>query len=666
MATTIRSTALDFTSIKNNLKTYLANSEEFKDYNFEASGLSNILDVLAHNTHVNSLVANFALNESFLGTAQLRSSVVSLAEGVGYVPDTVTSSQANVRVFFTTSTSPREAIIPLPAFTKFSTSVDDISYTFQTIETYYATDDGTGFYDFKTSDGSNSLTLYEGTRKTKTFLVGEYIDNPVYIIPDTTIDADTAIVRVYTSSTSSFSTVYQNIQNATSISASSTIYILKEAPNGFYELSFGDGATFGIAPAAGSRIEVDYISTKGAVANGAVLFSPVAQLTSGNVTETLSATTITGSVGGDSKESIESIRKNAPFRYATQNRMVTSEDYASLILRNFSTLIKDIIAWGGQDDLSPEFGAVFVSILFEDNVNTDTQAATKLKIIDLANQLSIISFNLRFSDPVTTFIEQDTYFQFNPNLTDETINSTQDSIRDIVAAYFAEATGKFGQAYRRSNLLAKIDEYSGAVLSSRADVRMQQRFTPTSPNLISVINSLTNNVLSDTQLNYVVELVTQKKYNNAASYLTTNNLATSNYTVVRATLAGTSINNSTKLRFPAGIAAPDDDTYIVSSNPFTFDGQLCILSNKLSSNTIQILNAARTDVIKDNVGSYDAGSGIVDINYFNPSSISGGQTQIKLSVVPANQSALAPLRNDLLVFDPDRSKSTGITVTANN
>jgi len=77
MATTINSTALDFENIKSNLKTYLQNTTEFADYDFEASGLSNILDVLAYNTHVNGLTTNFALNESFLGTAQLRSSVVS-------------------------------------------------------------------------------------------------------------------------------------------------------------------------------------------------------------------------------------------------------------------------------------------------------------------------------------------------------------------------------------------------------------------------------------------------------------------------------------------------------------------------------------------------------------------------------------------------------------
>lgn len=666
MATTIRSSALDFNNIKNNLKTYLANQDEFRDYNFEASGLSNILDVLAYNTHLNALIANFALNESYLGTAQLRSSVVSLAEGVGYIPDTDTAAQARIRVSFTTTTTPRDTIIALPAYTKFTSTVDDIIYTFQTIETYYATDDGTGFYEFKTAAGSNQIPIYEGTLRTKTFIVGEYEDNPVYIIPETNLDADTVSVNVYESASSSVATTYNNILNATTISALSTVYVLKETPNGFFELSFGDGETFGVAPSAGNRIQVQYIATNGAVANGASLFTPSAELTSGGVTTSLNVTTFVSSVGGDVKESIESIRQNAPFQYATQNRMVTAEDYSSLILRNYSTLIKDIVSWGGEDALDPEFGAVFVSILFEDDVSAATQDNTKLQILDLAQQLSIVSFNLRFADPITTYIELDTFYQFNPKLTDLTLNAINDRVRDTIQSYFDTYTGKFKLSFRRSNLLTDIDEVSNAVLSSRANVRMQQRFTPSAPNLISVINGLALGTLTDTQINQIVFYVTRKRFNEAANYMVNNNLTADNYTTVRSALASTAVTNNQRLKFPVSIAVPDDDQYIITSNNFTYNGINCTLKNKLSSNTIQIVNAAGTSVVVDNIGSYDPGTGIVTINYFNPSTIAGGETQIKLAAVPSNQSAISPTRNDLLVYDPNRSAVTAVVVSATN
>ena len=53
MTTTIKSSQLDFDTIKTSLKDYLKAKNEFSDYNFEGSGLSNILDVLAYNTHLN-------------------------------------------------------------------------------------------------------------------------------------------------------------------------------------------------------------------------------------------------------------------------------------------------------------------------------------------------------------------------------------------------------------------------------------------------------------------------------------------------------------------------------------------------------------------------------------------------------------------------------------
>lgn len=667
MVTTIKSSALDFNNIKSNLKDYLANRDEFKDYNFEASGLSNILDVLAYNTHLNALIANFALNESYLPTAQLRSSMVSLAEGVGYVPDTKTASQARVRLTLSSSAAGRSTSITLPAYTKFTTTVDDVTYTFQTVSSHVANDDGTGFYEFKTSDDSNRIPIYEGTLKTKTFLVGEYEDNPVYIIPDDTIDADTVTVKVYQSASSLESTTYQNITGVTTISANSTIYILKEAPNGYFELSFGDGETFGIAPSAGNKIEVQYLSTKGAEANGATTFTPVAQYSDGTITADVNVVTYVNSIGGDEKETIESIRKNAPFQYATQNRMVTAADYSSLILRNYSTLIQDIASWGGEEALKPEFGAVYVSIQFEDDVTASTIANTKQSIRTLADQLSIVSFNIRFVDPIETFVEMDTFFQFNPKLTDLTLPAIQDRVNTVITDYFAENTGGFTQAFRRSNVLSEVDDASAAILSSRANVRMQQRFIPTTPSLISVVNSLLTNpdTTSQAEFDKIVELVVDQRYRDAANFMINQDLTGENFTVVEEKLSSTKLRNNQQLQFPVSIAAPDDNEYIITSNEFVYQAQTCTLRNKLSSNIIQIVGVGGA-IIVDNIGNYNASSGVVTLNYFNPTSISAGLDRIKLAAVPSNQSAIAPTRNELLKFDPDRSITTAVTVSATN
>ena len=184
MATTIKSTQLDFDTIKTKLKDFLKQKTEFADYDFEASGLSNVLDVLAYNTHFNGLIGNFALNESFLNTAQLRSSIVSHAEALGYVPRSYSSAQAKLNLSLSVASSTRPTAITLPRNTQFTTSVDDVSYTFQTRENFTALDDGAGLYQFLDGNGQTGIPVFEGQEKTKTFFVGETGDSQIYVIPD--------------------------------------------------------------------------------------------------------------------------------------------------------------------------------------------------------------------------------------------------------------------------------------------------------------------------------------------------------------------------------------------------------------------------------------------------------------------------------------------------
>lgn len=608
MATTIRSTALDFNSIKQNLKTFLQAKDEFADYDFEASGLSNILDVLAYNTHINGLTANFTLNESFLGTAQLRSSVVSLATGIGYIPDTKTAARALVTISVNLSgVADRSTIIQLPAYTRFSSTIDDITYTFQTIESYTAEDDGTGIYTFQTQGGSTSIPIYEGTRKTKTFLVGEFSENDVYIIPDVNLDGDTVTVEVYERPGGDQKTAYLNITEATTVNENSTIYILKETPNEFFQLGFGANDILGLAPQAGNAIIVNYLSTTGPEANTARGFVPVDTIAVDGENYNLIVTTVSRAAGGSEKEGIESIRRNAPFQYATQNRMVTPEDYTSIILRNFSTLINDIKSWGGEDNPAPKFGTVFSSILFKDDVTEIQKEETKRAIEALVDQIAIISFRVEFTDPVETFIETEVFFQINPQLTPLSLNAVKLQVESVIENYFDQTIGGFDQSFRRSNLLTLIDDVSPAILSSRANVKMQQRVTP----VIGQRNTFT-------------------------------------------------------LTFPVNIRVPDDEEHVITSTNFVVNGQTARIENKLDSNVLQIVNVGTGDIIVNNVGSYDSALKRVNIVSFRPGSLLGGVDYIKISARPANQSAITPILNDILKYDNGQSAITPVLVSAQN
>ena len=599
MATTITSTQLDFDTIKANLKEFFKAQSEFSDYNFEAAGLNNILDVLAYNTHYNGLLANFALNESFLTTSQLRSSLVSHAESLGYVPGSYSSSQAKLSIAVTVTDAARPNTIQLDRNTQFTASVDDVSYTFQTREDFLATDDGSGNYQFLTSTGEADIPVFEGTEKTKTFFVGETSDSQIYVIPDTTMDTSTIRVRVFdTASGTTFST-YTNISKAVRITNDSTFYQIKEVPNGHYEIIFGDGLSSGKAPVTGNKIVIDYLSTVGTVANGATSFSTSAQVTVNSVNYGITATTTSTSAGGSYKESIESIRQNAPIAFSSQRRLVTSEDYKAQILENFGSYLDDVITWGGHDNEPKIYGRVYAGLKFKSNIATSTQESVKTDITqNLSENLAVMSIDLEFADVETTNLEVATTFNLDPDLTASTSSSMEGRVQTVVNNYFTTNLQKFGGVFRRSNVLSLIDDLDTAILNSKMTIKMQRSLIP------SIGSSLS-------------------------------------YTV----------------NFPAIIASPEPDTNIVTSTNFTFNSKSCSIKNKLDSNKLEIVAAGGT-VEVDNIGTYDEAKGTIDLVGFNPSAIVG--SSILFSVVPANESTIRPLRNFILDIDTQRSTSSAI------
>jgi hypothetical protein len=280
--------------------------------------------------------------------------------------------------------------------------------------------------------------------------------------------------------------------------------------------------------------------------------------------------------------------------------MVTASDYAALVLRHYSSLISDIAAWGGQDNIVREFGKIFLAILFNTDVTPATIANTKAGIKRLADQLSVLSFTVDFADPSITYLETGIEFDFNTNLTDIPLGTMQTNVKNRSAIYFEDNLGKFGQTFRLSNLLSEVDDVSPAVLSSFASVKMQQRFTP----ILSFANNIT-------------------------------------------------------LRYPVAIKLPDDVNYIIGSSQFYYNGVLCSIKNRLSSTTLQVINVQNGEVMLDNIGFYESTSGKVSITSFSPESLVGGVNYVKLSAVPANTNTVDPTNNDVLYQDLDASFAIG-------
>ena len=583
----ISTSDLDFDKIKAKLKTYFKQSDEFADYDFEASGLSNILDVLAYNTHVNGLTANMAINESFLSTAQLRSSILQHAEALGYYPKSATASTAYLNVSVNAPSGPSRVV--MPEYTQFRVDVDQITYIFRTTTNVSAPKvDGTYTFD---------VEVKQGEPKARTFVVGADDDSQVFVIPDENVDTSTVVVKVFDNFTTANYTPYVDVNKALTIDQNSTVYMMREVANGHYEVFFGDGNVLGKAPVAGNKIRVEYLSTQGSVANTASQFIG-SLLRVGADEYPIIVNSATESAGGSSKESIESIRKNAPALHATQKRLVTALDYQTLIQSTFSNYIDGVVAWGGEDNDPPKFGCVFASLNFKPGLDSAVQDEVKRLIVDqLTSNISIMSIDTEFVGPVTSFLELSVRFNVDPSKTSTTSQGLELRVSQIVQQYFADNLEKFNAVFRRSNILTRIDDLSTAILNSRIDVKIQQR-------------------ISD------ISFGSERNY---------------------------------ELQYPVSLASPDKDHHIITTTSFMSNGQSVVIKNELGSSRLQMFNTSN-EVILANVGQYDATLGTVNIEAVNIQQ----PTILKVSAMPANASTIRPPRNHIIELDGSVLNVTGV------
>jgi len=634
MATTITSTELDFQDIKSNLKVFFKQEAAFTDYNFEGSGLNSLLDVLSYNTHFSGLIANFALNESYLGTAQLRNSVVSLAETLGYIPGTRNSSQSTVGLTINPAAgqSLDETYSFQPGELVLRGSIDGNAYTFTNRKTLTADAQGTNIYTFKPFDDPDaSIIVYEGEERQQQYLV-DGSENALYVIPDQNIDASTAIIKVYKDPGVSATgvgayTVYNNIFDVSSITDTSTLYVLRESPNQFYELTFGAFNALGISPIAGNVVDVNYLRASGTTANGISVFRLISTLKLGDYIvkpDEVTITTLTTSAGGTDKEDIESIRKKAPFQYSAQNRMVTPLDYEALILRKYGNFITDIICWGGEDNLPPEYGTTFTSIIFKDNLSSTAISELRRAIVELTDQLSVVSFNIKFIAPSETFVSTKLFYQFNPLLGANSQSVVNTDVQKTVSKYFVENIGKFAQVFRRSNLLTEVDDVDPSVLSSRADVVLQKRIIP------------------------VLTLPENFNFTFGAALKNPNDLATP---VVRSGFFKYQ-NRNVYIR-----------NKLLDKVKVSAEGVVPIVFDRKPSNKLEMVDTKGV-IVEDYIGNYEPLTGAVQILGLNVQNTNNQSNYIKIFGIPANESAIIPRFSGILKYDASESSVNAVTVTS--
>jgi hypothetical protein len=613
-------TELDFADIKTSLRTYLAAQTEFTDYDFTGSALNTLLDVLAYNTHYNAVLANMQANEMFIDTAIKRTSVISLAKMLGYTPRSRTSAKAYVNIDVP-KVNTVGSQLSIDSTVKFTASINGTVYTFNVNEEQTATV-SSGIFSF------TDVELIEGVGLSNAFTITADLTQGPLVIPVDTLDTTTIEVVVQNSVGDVTTTTWNKTSTIVDITGTSKVFWVEENLDGKYQIVFGDDI-IGKALTVGNIVTVSYYASKGPDANGAQTFS-LSGTVNGETTATV--TTVTPAAGGQEKESIDSVRFNAPKYNATRNRAVTSEDYRSLIKANLAKA-REVAVWGGEENDPPQYGKVFISV-HPTTGAVFTDADKEYLLESVIRPKSVMSIQHEFVDPEYLYLGFEGIVNYNNKLTSSTSTQMAAAVETEIETYFTNDFGTLDKTFFLYRLTERVKDLNNAIISSVFKMRLQKRL------------SITLNSSYSATVNMLTAIDPETIYS-------------SNFT--------TKVSNRNYLGY---IRDFSDDS----------------LQNDTGTGTLKFINAS-TGLPVVNVGTVNYATGIITLNNLFVQSYAGNATKLHLHATPqalyqnisssltrtsdiSEFAVLAqPAKNTIIVLDdsevdPSAGISSGLAITA--
>jgi len=460
----------DFDDIKLNLKTFLKAQTTFKDYDFEGSGMSSLLDVLAYNTHYLGFNLNMVANEMFMDTSTLRSSIVSHAKTLGYEVDSCRAPYADVNVVLNNASL---GSATMSAGTVFTTKVNNIDYQFVTVADMTRASSGP-YIAF------NDIKIYEGTYVTTRYTVDFTSVDQRFILPEDTADTSTLTVEVQNSSTDTTSNTFTKATDISQLKTTSNVYYIQEVEAGKFEVYFGDDVV-SKKLTDGNIVFLKYVVTNKADANGASTFTSSGAI---DTVTSVTVTTLNKAVGGNNPELLTSIKLNAPLDYASQGRCVTAEDYKLFAKKLFPQTQAVMVFGGDVGSYDPSlgvtstasYGRVYISIKSTTGNNL-TSAQKDLLVSDL-RKYNVASITPVIIDPEIIYIILNVNFKFDSSRTTKEKDTLVSDVNSTLASYNTGSLKSFNNMFRHSYVSALIDDTDTAILSSVTNVTLAKFFTP--------------------------------------------------------------------------------------------------------------------------------------------------------------------------------------------
>ena len=679
----IQITDLDFNTIKTNLKKYLQSQDTLKDYNYEGSALSNLLDLLAYNTQYNAYYLNMVANEMFLDSAIQRSSVVSHAKLLNYTPKSVTAPTATIDLKINEVT---DASLTLPKFTNFlSEAIDGVNYKFVTIDNHTV---NTNTYN-NTVTFSN-LIVKQGEPVNLTFTY-DAAANPsgIFEIPDTDVDTSTLTVVVQQSTSNSYSEVYTLSKEYLELNSSSASYFLQEGTNGYYQIYFGDGV-LGKALTDGNVILISYITSSGTSATGANTFVLMDSISGYSNTV---VTGVSSAIQGSDKESIASIKYTAPKSYSAQGRAVTKEDYIYLIQNNSGIFPVDAVnVWGGEDNDPPVYGVIFVAIKPKGGYSLTNSQKTIIET-EIIKPISVVTVKPKIIDVDYTYLVVNSNILYSPKLTQYSTSQLQTLVYTAIQTFAASTLNTFNSTFQLSGLISAVQAVSPSFITNDATITLQKRFTPDLNNAATYtfnfgtalkkdiysksisatpsfqyIDTKNNNTLRDavyleetpsptTSIESITVVNPGYGYTDTptVTILGDGTGAAATATIVNGQLNSIQVTNG-------GYGYTQAIVQISGGNGYLGTASAVLGGNSGTIRTYYYDNGVKT-ILNPAAGTINYGTGVVVLNDFNPSNVNNPLGVLSIQAIP-NSTIISSSRDKIITLDNTDFNAINVNITA--
>jgi len=394
----LKYTGLDVNTILRQITDKLASDSRFDNFR-ESAIAETLLEIFAGTTDINNYYIQRRAEENFFDFAQLRSSNISLARQLGYVPSRPSPARARISMrlegeygdFRNAFGSGKQNVIQIPYFSTFT--ADNNNFVLRQTLTFRIpnnvlndiadtqSNDDTDIFTLDITQDSfgQDIEIVEGIIKEK--VINGATNNQVgsnfqiYKIEDLKFsnlygDNDifhNKVTRVYVGDVKNEDTRFEidrrSLINWESfrnrdIDSAARICVIRTTPDEFVELLFGDGRFAEKGPITRKdNIYIQYLATNGSESNQIGVIGNEIEY-NGNIftaegediSDLISFNLLSNITGGSDFESSESIKYSAPKIYYALDRLVSKDDYIAY-LKSLTTPInvKNAIAWGEQE-----------------------------------------------------------------------------------------------------------------------------------------------------------------------------------------------------------------------------------------------------------------------------------------------------------------------------